>query len=186
MKNNNTFKLVIMALGVVFNIAGGFIAVGLKLPIYLDTIGTFMSAFFFGPIAGILTGAVTSIINGVSFDPVYLYFMPVQIIIGLTAGVLYKKGLFKGKFAIVGTFVVTLIGSVMASLIAAYVFGGITSSGSSFIVMYLKEAGVNVVAGVFSTQIISDILDKAIAVALVLKIMDVIPKGLKERSYGEI
>ncbi|MNP24241.1 hypothetical protein D3C76_1169900 [compost metagenome] len=99
---------------------------------------------------------------------------------------LYKKGFFKGKLAVLGTLVVTLIGSVMASLIAAYVFGGITSSGSSFIVMYLKEAGVNVVAGVFSTQIISDILDKAIAVALVLKIMDVIPKGLKERGYGEI
>ena len=186
MKNNNTFKLIIMALGVVFNILGGFIAVALKLPIYLDTIGTFMSSFFFGPVAGILTGAVTSIINGVTFDPVSLYFMPVQIIIGLTAGLLYKKGFFKGKLAVLGTLAVTLIGSIMASLIAAYVFGGITSSGSSFVVMYLKEAGVNIVASVFSTQIVSDILDKAIAVALVIKIMDIIPKNLKEKSYGEI
>ena len=55
MKRNNTFKLIIMAMAVVINIVGAFVAATLKLPIFIDTIGTFLSAFLFGPISGMLT-----------------------------------------------------------------------------------------------------------------------------------
>ena len=160
MKKTNTFKITIMSIAVALNIIGAFIAVALKLPIFIDTIGTFLSAFLFGPIGGMLTGIVTSLINGLTFDPYSLYFIPVQVIIGLMAGICYKKNLFKGKFLILGIIITTVMGSLMASLISAFVFGGITSSGTSFIVMYLKEAGVNIVASIFSTQILFDLLEK--------------------------
>lgn len=143
MKRNNTFKLIIMAMTVVINIVGAFVAATLKLPIFIDTIGTFLSAFLFGPISGMLTGIVTALINGLTFDPYSLYFMPVQLVIGIVAGVCYKKNLFKGKYLVLGILITTVIGSIVASIISAFVFGGITSSGTSFIVMYLKEAGVD-------------------------------------------
>lgn len=179
MKKTNTFKITIMSIAVVLNIIGAFIAVALKLPIFIDTIGTFLSAFLFGPIGGMLTGIVTSLINGLTFDPYSLYFIPVQVIIGLMAGICYKKNLFKGKFLILGIIITTVMGSLMASLISAFVFGGITSSGTSFIVMYLKEAGVNIVASIFSTQILFDLLDKSITVLLVLTILKSVPKNIK-------
>ena len=181
MKKNNTFKIIMMSLCVVFNILGSFLAVALKLPIYIDTIGTFLAAFLFGPIGGMLTGGATSIIAGISFDPMSLYFIPVQLVIGCFAGVFYKKNLFAGKFIPVGVILVTVISSIVASVIAAFVFGGITSSGSSIIVMYLKEAGVNLVTSVFSTQILTDILDKSVAVMLVLGILKTIPASIKEK-----
>ena len=179
MKKTNTFKITIMSIAVVLNIIGAFIAVALKLPIFIDTIGTFLSAFLFGPVGGMLTGMVTSLINGLTFDPYSLYFIPVQVIIGLVAGICYKKNLFKGKFLILGIIITTVMGSLMASLISAFVFGGITSSGTSFIVMYLKEAGVNIVASIFSTQILFDLLDKSITVLLVLTILKSVPKNIK-------
>lgn len=179
MKKTNTFKITIMSIAVVLNIIGAFIAVALKLPIFIDTIGTFLSAFLFGPVGGMLTGIVTSLINGLTFDPYSLYFIPVQVIIGLMAGICYKKNLFKGKFLILGIIITTVMGSLMASLISAFVFGGITSSGTSFIVMYLKEAGVNIVASIFSTQILFDLLDKSITVLLVLTILKSVPKNIK-------
>ncbi len=179
MKKTNTFKITIMSIAVVLNIIGAFIAVALKLPIFIDTIGTFLSAFLFGPIGGMLTGIVTSLINGLTFDPYSLYFIPVQVIIGLIAGICYKKNLFKGKFLILGIIITTVMGSLMASLISAFVFGGITSSGTSFIVMYLKGAGVNIVASIFSTQILFDLLDKSITVLLVLTILKSVPKNIK-------
>lgn len=177
-RNSNTFKITFMSLAVVINIVGAFIAASLKLPIFIDTIGTFLSAFLFGPIGGVLTGLATSLINGLTFDPYSLYFMPVQIIIGLMAGLCYKKGLFKGKLIVLGIIIVTIIGSLIASLISAFVFGGITSSGTSFIIMYLKEAGVNIVASIFSTQILFDLLDKSIAVSLVLALIKALPNRL--------
>lgn len=179
MKRTNTFKITIMSIAVVINIVGAFIAATLKLPIFIDTMGTFLSAFLFGPVGGMLTGMVTSLINGLTFDPYSLYFIPVQVIIGLMAGICYKKNLFKGKFLILGIIITTVIGSLVASLISAFVFGGITSSGTSFIVMYLKEAGVNIVTSVFSTQILFDLVDKSITVLLVLTILKSLPANIK-------
>lgn len=179
MKRNNTFKLIIMAMAVVINIVGAFVAATLKLPIFIDTIGTFLSAFLFGPISGMLTGIVTALINGLTFDPYSLYFMPVQLVIGIVAGVCYKKNLFKGKYLVLGILITTVIGSIVASIISAFVFGGITSSGTSFIVMYLKEAGVNIVTSIFSTQIIFDLVDKAITVLLVLSLIKSLPNNIK-------
>lgn len=179
MKKNNTFKLTVMAMAVVINIVGAFVAATLKLPIFIDTIGTFLSAFLFGPISGMLTGIVTALINGLTFDPYSLYFMPVQLVIGIVAGVCYKKNLFKGKYLLLGIVITTVIGSIVASIISAFVFGGITSSGTSFIVMYLKEAGVNIVTSIFSTQIIFDLVDKAITVLLVLSLIKTLPNNIK-------
>lgn len=179
MKKTNTFKITIMAFAVVINIIGAFIAILLKLPIFIDTIGTFLSAFLFGPVGGVLTGIVTSLINGLTFDPYSLYFFPVQLVIGLTAGICYKKNLFNGKFVIFGIIITTIIGSLLSSLISAFVFGGITSSGTSFIVMYLKEAGVNIITSIFSTQILFDLLDKTVTVLIVLSILKALPKNIK-------
>lgn len=174
-RTSNIFKITFMSIAVVINIVGAFVATSLKLPIFIDTIGTFLSAFLFGPIGGVLTGVVTSLINGFTFDPYSLYFMPVQIIIGFIAGLCYRKNLFKGKSIVFGVVIVTVIGSFVASLISAFVFGGITSSGTSFIIMYLKEAGINIVASIFSTQILFDLLDKSITVCLVLTLIKALP-----------
>ena len=38
MRNNNTLKLTFMSIAIVINILGGFIAIALKLPIFIDTI----------------------------------------------------------------------------------------------------------------------------------------------------
>lgn len=183
MKKNKTFEVTLMAMCVGFNIIGAFLALTLKLPVYLDTLGTFLSAFLLGPIAGVLTGAASAIISGITFDPVSLYFIPVQLMTGFMAGVLFKKGLFKGKLIPIGMVIVTVVASVIASVISAYIFGGITSSGSSFIVMYLKEAGINIITSIFSTQILTDLLDKAIVITLVIYSIKIIPESLKRKYF---
>ncbi len=180
MNRNNTVKITFMAISIGLNILGGFIAVALKLPIFMDTIGTFLIAFLFGPLSGAITGFATSMINGFTFDPYSLYFFPVQVIIGVTAGLCYKKGLFKGKLTVLGVLISTISGSLVASLIAAYVFGGITSSGTTFMVIYFKNVGVNIVASVFSTQILFDLLDKATTIFLVLTLIKSLPNNMKE------
>ena len=105
--------------------------------------------------------------------------MPVQLVIGIVAGVCYKKNLFKGKYMAIGIIITTVTGSIVASVISAFVFGGITSSGVSFIIMYLKEAGINIITSIFSTQIIFDLVDKAITVLLVLSLIKSLPNNIK-------
>lgn len=177
MKRNNTIKITFMALSISINIIGGFITFTFRLPIFIDTIGTILTSFLFGPLSGAMVGFSTSIVNGVTFDSYSLYFFPVQIILGWFCGTAYKKGLFKGKLMILGTLISSMISALTSSIIAAYVFSGITSSGTTFIVMYLKNIGLNIVTSVFSTQIIFDLLDKFVIITIVLKIINLIKRN---------
>ncbi len=46
MKKLSTQRITLIALFIVINIVGGHIALLAKLPVYLDTIGTLLGAFF--------------------------------------------------------------------------------------------------------------------------------------------
>lgn len=160
-------KLSLMSLGIAINIIGAFVALMLKLPIYLDSIGTIMIACILGPKYAVMTGVCGSLLSGMTFDIYSLYFAPVQISTGLIAGIMYKKGLLNGKKIILGVMAFSIPTSIISSVIAAYLFGGVTSSGSSYIVQVLKALGANDVLSVFVTQVFTDYIDKFVATVLV-------------------
>ena len=179
---NKTLLITNLALSIAINVCGGFIAIAFKLPIYLDTIGTFLTASLMGPYYAMIAGLATGIVNGITFDPVSFYYIPVQLLIGLTAGILYKKGMFNTLLKTVPSLlIISISGSIAASIITAFVFSGVTSSGSAYIVAILKNSGVNIFTAVFSTQIFTDLLDKGIAVFSVLSILKVMPKEIKRK-----
>lgn len=66
--NTQTWVLIPIAIGL--NIAVGQIVLVLKLPVFLDSIGTVMVGVLCGPWAGALTGALSNVIWGIAFDPV--------------------------------------------------------------------------------------------------------------------
>lgn len=175
----NTRKLTLVAMGVSLNIIGALIALTLRLPIYLDSIGTILVACLLGPKFAVMTGICGSLISGITFDPYSLYFAPVQISTGFIAGLMYQKKFLKGKKIPLGVFIFTLPTSIISAVIAAFLFGGVTSSGSSYIVQILSHFNVPMVLSVFMTQICTDYADKLLAVALVALGMTALPKSYK-------
>lgn len=172
-------KLTLIGLGISLNIIGAFIALTLKLPIYLDSIGTILIACLLGPKYAVITGLCGSLVSGFTFDIYSIYFAPVQITTGLIAGIMYNKGFLNGKKTPLGVFIFTLPTSIISAMIAAFLFGGITSSGSSYIVQILKTMGVSDVVSVFITQILTDYTDKFIGVVLVGYAVKSIPKSIR-------
>ena len=165
--NISVKRMTIISFGIALNIIGAFIALGLRLPIYLDSVGTIMVAALLGPKYAVMTGLCGSIISGMTFDIYSLYFAPVQISTGLLAGLMYKNNFLKGFKTPIGVFIFVLPTSILSSIISAGVFGGITSSGSSYIVQILSAFGLNKTVSVFITQIFTDYADKFIGVLLV-------------------
>ena len=92
---------------------------------------------------------------------------------------MYKKDMLKGIKKPLGTFIFTLPTSIISATIAAFLFGGVTSSGSSYIVQILSHFNVPVVVGVFVTQVFTDYADKFLAVVLVGIVVNSMPKALK-------
>lgn len=171
--------LTLLGFGVALNIVGAFIALSLRLPIYIDSVGTIMIACLLGPKYAVITGVCGSLVSGMTFDVYSLYFAPVQISTGLLAGLMYQKGFLSGVKTPLGVLIFALPTSIISSVIAAIVFGGVTSSGSSYIVQILKVLGVGDVASVFITQFFTDYADKFVAVALVGLGVNAIPKSVK-------
>lgn len=179
MSSKERYKTIFIGLAIAINLIGGFIALTLKLPIYLDTIGTILVSVMFGPVGGAMAGGLTSIVNGITFDPISFYFIPVQIVLGLVTGVLIKQKKFCGFKTILKIILITVISSSVSSVIAAFVFNGVTSSGSSILVAVLKDSGISIVTAVFSTQIFTDLLDKAISFAVVFAAIKIMPFNMK-------
>ncbi|MDO7205625.1 hypothetical protein Q5M85_17480 [Paraclostridium bifermentans] len=81
--------------------------------------------------------------------------------------------------------------SILSAIIAAFVFGGVTSSGSSYIVQILSAFGIDKVTGVFLTQVLTDYTDKIIAVMIVKYAVSLVPQNVVNKlkfknSYMEI
>lgn len=177
-KDFNTMTWVLIPVAIALNVVVGQIVVLLRLPVYLDSIGTFLVAVLAGPWAGALTGTLSNIIWGLAIDPNAFPWFPVALFIGFVAGWCAVWGLFKNwwKVAITG-FLVAITAAVVSTPIAVYLYGGITASGSSFITAYLLETGKGVFQAVFSTNFLVEPVDKIATAMLAFAII----KGLSQR-----
>ena len=175
---NNTKKITIISIAMAINIVGGFIALGLRLPLYLDGLGTVLIGFVLGPKYGALAGLLSATINGMSFDIYSFYFSPAQILLGYFSGIIpkLKTGTLKEKILL--NFIVAIPICLVSSFISAKLFGTVTSSGSSYFVQFLRAIGVNDIMSVFLIQFITDYFDKLFAILIVSKIVN--SRGFKE------
>ena len=108
--------------------------------------------------------------------------MPVGMVLGLVTGLVARHFSLKGWRIFPGALFITVPGTIVSSIITAVLFGGITSSGSSVIVQLLNKAGLNLTVSVFIVQILTDYLDRIIALLLVIWLMKVVPASLYERE----
>ncbi len=177
-KDFNTMTWVLIPVAIAINVVIGQIVVFLRLPVYLDSIGTVLVAVLAGPWAGALTGTLSNIIWGLAIDPNAFPWFPVALFIGFVSGWCAVGGLFKNwwKVAITG-FLVAITAAVVSTPIAVYLYGGITASGSSFITAYLLETGRGVFEAVFSTNFLVEPVDKIATAMLAFAIV----KGLSQR-----
>jgi energy-coupling factor transport system substrate-specific component len=174
----STLILVLIPVAIAINIVIGQIVVLLKLPVFLDSIGTMFVAAVAGPWAGALTGAVTNVIWGYAVDPLALPWWPVALFIGLVTGLCAMAGLFKSWWKVVITgFLVALTAVIVSTPIAVYLYGGITGSGSSFITAFLLQTGRDLIPAVLSTLFIVEPIDKITTALLTFAIIG----GLSQR-----
>lgn len=179
MKKITVTQICFIALSAVINIIGGNLALMLRLPVYLDGIGTILTAALLGPVYGVIPGIISGVISGITTDIYALYFIPVQIITGIMTGVVFKT-LFVAKWKMVlGALFISLPGTLVSAGIAAYVFGGVTSSGSSILVVLMNKLGMNLVASAFLVQVLTDYLDRIISLGIVVTILAVMSNSMK-------
>lgn len=176
-KDFSTATIVLMAIAIVINIVVGQLVSMLKLPIFLDSIGTVLVGILAGPWAGGVTGLITNLIWGMISSPVAAAFAPVAMAIGIVAGLCARFGLFRTLWlALISGVIITVFNAVVAVPIRLYMFGGITGSGADFITSYMLALGRDLFGSVVVTVFTSNLLDKVVTAGLCWGIVTALPE----------
>lgn len=92
----NSTALALIPLAIAINIAGGQLVKTLRLPIYLDSIGTVLTGALLGPWIGLITGILSNgIWTLIGLDQFAWSFAAVAGVIGLLAGFAGRLGVFQ-------------------------------------------------------------------------------------------
>jgi energy-coupling factor transport system substrate-specific component len=178
----STVTLALIAFAIVVNMAIGQLVSLLKLPIFLDSIGTILVGILAGPIAGGLTGLLTNLLWGLISSPVAAAFAPVAMVIGIIAGLCARYGLFKTWWlAILSGLIITVFNAIVAVPIRLYMFGGITGSGADFMTAYMLALGKDLFGSVVVTVFTSNLLDKVVTALLAWGIVKALPERTANR-----
>lgn len=177
-KDFNTMTWVLIPVAIAINVVIGQIVFLLKLPVYLDSIGTMLVAVVCGPWAGALTGTLSNTIWGLAIDPNALPWWPVALLIGFVTGWCARGGLFRNTWKVLITgFIVALVAALASAVVNMLLIGGITASGSSLITAYLLQTGRSMIESVLSTNFLVEPVDKISTALLAFAII----RGLSVR-----
>lgn len=172
-------KITLIALAIVINIVGSYIALVLHLPIYLDSMGTIMTAILLGPFYGLFPGVLSALITGMTSDIYALYYMPVGIVLGVMTGFVFQKN--KSNKLFVKSFCISVPASLISACITATVFGGITSSGSTMLVQLLAKTPLGLTLSCLIVQFFTDYFDRLLSLWLVFSVIKKLPDSLTNK-----
>ena len=173
---------------VAINVVGDQIVQLLKLPIFLDVIGTVLMAMLAGPWPAAVTGILTNLCMGITDNPTLIPFAITSAACGIAAGLFARKKWFsaqKWKLIII-VLVLDLVTIFTASLITIFAFGGVSGNGGqSVAIAGLLASGANIIAAVVGTDFWINLIDRALAMVIAFAVVKVIPdRTLIKYSLG--
>jgi len=173
----STITLVMIPVAIAINIAVGQLIFTLKIPLYLDSIGTVLVGVLAGPWAGALTGLLSNLIWGLTgLNVTYAPFAGVAAVIGMLAGLFSDSGWLRAWWKVILAGIITgLVAATLSAPISAYVFGGVTGGGTDVVVAIFRGIGLGILPSSFAQGVSSDPLDKTVSFLIVWLIIRALP-----------
>ena len=180
--NFSTAALVLIPAAIGINYLGKLFAGLLKLPLWLDSIGTVLASMLAGPIIGAIAGAVNNIIYGFTADPISFVYAITSAVIGIVVGVMAYKGWIAnvGKALILGL-VVGLIAATVSTPLNIMFWGGQTGNvwGDALFATMMSN-NMPLWLASFADSIVVDVPDKMATVLISFLIFKGVPKNLTQ------
>jgi energy-coupling factor transport system substrate-specific component len=177
----STASLVLIPVAVGINYIGKLLASSLKLPLWLDSIGTVLSGMLAGPIVGALSGAINNIIYGFT-DPISFVYAITSLAIGLVSGVLFFKGFISGwGKAIVAGLIIGLVATIVSTPLNIQFWDGQTGNlwGDALFATVLANTHSTWLAS-FLDEIVVDVPDKLVVALVSFAIFKGMPRNVAQ------
>ena len=177
----NAACIVLIPACIGINYLGKLFASVLKLPLWLDSIGTCIGAVLGGPIIGGICGAANNLIYGFTTgDSITLVYALTSLGIGVAVGIMARLGRMKKLSGAVLTACVAGFVAVLISTPLNIPFWGGTTGNlwGDAVFAWSQASGLPVALGSFLDEVIVDVPDKLITLLIVFAIIKGLPKKL--------
>lgn len=174
-----TIVLIPACIGI--NYIGKLFASFLKLPLWLDSIGTCIGGCLGGPIIGGICGAANNLIYGLTTgDNITLIYALTSLGIGIAVGIMARLGYMKsfGK-ALLTSVVAGFVAVVISTPLNVIFWGGTTGNvWGDALFAATQAANMPVFLGSFLDEVVVDVPDKIITLIIVFFILKGLPAKL--------
>lgn len=162
MKSYRSCQIVLIVMfSLAANLLGDALAVALNLPLWLDSFGTFFTAYCLGPVCGVIVGVTGNLIQGFSDSTATVYALS-SLFMALIVGLLSARGWME-------TFLKTMSLSVIVTLVCVFISvtlniaffeGRVGNPWGNEIQALLEEFDVPWIFRVITGQFYVDFVDK--------------------------
>lgn len=177
--NATCFVLIPACIGI--NYLGKLFASVLKLPLWLDSIGTCIGAVLGGPVIGAVCGAANNLIYGFTTgDTITLVYALTSLGIGVAVGIMARLGQMKKlPGAILSACVAGLAAVVISTPLNIIFWGGTTGNvWGDAVFAWSQASGMPVFLGSLLDEVVVDVPDKLITILVVYAIVKGLPGKL--------
>ena len=173
-------------LALLLDLSGRIMAEKLMLPIWCDSIGTFLMAYVAGPICGGVVGFTNNIIYGIFVEQQSVYCV-LGALIGVAVGYLAKKKVFETQFktitlgmglAVFSTFIAVIINVLLYDGTCGNIWG-------DQVMLLCMDSGFPKYISYLLGQFCVEFLDKLICVEIVFWLIKVIRNKRNNNIIGD-
>ncbi len=184
-RNRNNNIALLCAAGLLMNYLGVRLALGLKLPLFLDNIGSILTAAIGGLIPGIIVGFLTNIINGIN-DYTTTYYGSLSVLIAAFGAIFAEKGYFRKLSRLpIPILTFALIGGGLGSVLTWALYGlGFGDGISAPLAHRIYDTGsFSVFQAQFFADMLIDLADKTVTVLFTALVLRLFPQSLLDSFY---
>lgn len=172
-----TASLVLIPAAIGINYVAKLFASMLKLPLWLGTLGTCISACLAGPVVGGIAGFLTNIVYGLTIDPISTVYSITAAAIGVSVGIAARlKYMSKWHHIFITSLIVAAIAIIISTPLNMIYWGGTT--GNVWGDAVFAAMGSKGFFASFVDELVVDIPDKIVVLFLAAGIYKVLPKSL--------
>ncbi len=178
----NAACLVLIPACIGINYIGKAFAQFLKLPLWLDCIGTGIGGCLGGPIIGGLVGGLTNIIYSITLaDTITLVYSLTSLAIGIVFGLMARLGFMNHiAKAILTACIVGMTAVIVSTPLNILFWGGQTGNvWGDALFAWTQTQNMPLFVGSFLDEVVVDVPDKLIVVLVVFVIVKALPKTVR-------
>jgi energy-coupling factor transport system substrate-specific component len=168
-------SMALVAICVCLNLGLGVLVSAIRLPLYLDSVGTVLATALGGLWVGILSG-VLSVVIGSAYTPTLWAYAGTMAVIAVYVSFVRPFGyLSKPLPTLLFGIGLGVVCAIISAPVTTYVWKGVSLSGTDAVTSFFSAKGGSLLLGVVLGGLVTDPIDKLVTSFAVLTLLRAVP-----------